>query len=99
MPLGEHNSRVSVKVTAIDARSLYRLASGHATAPPRKFFSMVSFLYYPSSSGHVHITSGDDPEALPDFECGYLKTYVIPIIQPLHFDYSRALLAPMTWPF
>jgi hypothetical protein len=28
---------------------------------------------YPVSMGHVHIKSGDDPHAAPDFEVGYLR--------------------------
>ncbi len=35
---------------------------------------MAVFLGYPSAEGHLHITSGEDVQAPPDFDPGYLQT-------------------------
>ncbi|TCD66633.1 hypothetical protein EIP91_001100 [Steccherinum ochraceum] len=43
------------------------------TAPTGKFYGVGYFLNHPSSIGHVHITSGKDPLAPPDFDTGYLE--------------------------
>ncbi|KAI0070144.1 alcohol oxidase [Panus rudis PR-1116 ss-1] len=48
------------------------LFGDHTIAPPRKFFAFVSFIMHPSSTGYVHISSGTDPLAPPDFDPGYL---------------------------
>ncbi|KAJ6519466.1 GMC oxidoreductase-domain-containing protein [Mycena sanguinolenta] len=44
-----------------------------ASAPPRKYYSMGYFTEYPISRGQVHISSGEDANAPPDFDCGFLS--------------------------
>ncbi|KAI0773655.1 alcohol oxidase-like protein [Fomes fomentarius] len=40
--------------------------------PVEKSFNVVWFLMHPASIGHLHITSGENVEAPPDFHPGYL---------------------------
>ncbi|KAJ7126761.1 GMC oxidoreductase-domain-containing protein [Mycena epipterygia] len=42
-------------------------------APPRKYYSVGYYTEYPVSRGHVHISSGEDANAPPDFDCGFLS--------------------------
>ncbi|KAF7340007.1 GMC oxidoreductase [Mycena venus] len=42
-------------------------------APPRKYYSVGYFTEYPVSRGQVHISSGGDANAPPDFDCGFLN--------------------------
>ncbi|KAH7888381.1 GMC oxidoreductase-domain-containing protein [Phlebopus sp. FC_14] len=44
----------------------------HTGLPPRKFVCMCCYTVYPASTGSVHITSGDDANALLDFDPGFL---------------------------
>ncbi|TCD60832.1 hypothetical protein EIP91_009421 [Steccherinum ochraceum] len=41
--------------------------------PLRRYFSCIFNVSYPASSGHLHITSGDDVNAPPDFDAGFLS--------------------------
>ena len=40
--------------------------------PDRKYFTYTYFVEYPESTGHLHITSGEDVYAAPDFDAGFL---------------------------
>ncbi|KAJ7455242.1 GMC oxidoreductase-domain-containing protein [Mycena galericulata] len=42
-------------------------------APPRKYYSVGYYTQYPVSRGHVHISSEDNANALPDFDSGFLS--------------------------
>ncbi|KZT03299.1 GMC oxidoreductase [Laetiporus sulphureus 93-53] len=44
-----------------------------STVPVGKYMSMSYFLEYPASIGYVHITSGEDVAASPDFDPRYLS--------------------------
>ncbi|KAH8103817.1 alcohol oxidase-like protein [Cristinia sonorae] len=46
---------------------------GIPAAPKGPYFTVGLFLNHPSSVGHIHITSGDDATAAPDFHPGYLE--------------------------
>ncbi|TCD66637.1 hypothetical protein EIP91_001104 [Steccherinum ochraceum] len=41
--------------------------------PKQKYYGVATFLSHPSSLGHIHITSSEDPSAPPDFTPGYLE--------------------------
>ncbi|KAF8213497.1 hypothetical protein K438DRAFT_1956877 [Mycena galopus ATCC 62051] len=43
-----------------------------ATVPPRKYYSLGYYTKYPVSRGQVHISSGEDANAPPDFDSGFL---------------------------
>ncbi|KAH8079784.1 alcohol oxidase-like protein [Cristinia sonorae] len=43
-----------------------------SAVPKRKYFTIVWFLEHPAAFGHIHITSGEDVNAPPDFQPGYL---------------------------
>ncbi|KAJ6520923.1 GMC oxidoreductase-domain-containing protein [Mycena vulgaris] len=42
-------------------------------APPRKYYSVGYYTQYPVSRGHVHISSGGNPNAPPEFDSGFLS--------------------------
>ncbi|CCM05910.1 uncharacterized protein FIBRA_08148 [Fibroporia radiculosa] len=44
-----------------------------STVPPAKYSTVVYYLNYPRSIGHVHITSASDAAAPPDFDPKYLS--------------------------
>jgi len=44
-----------------------------STAPPRKYYAIGYYTDYPVSRGQVHISSGEDANAPPDFDCGFLS--------------------------
>jgi len=48
-------------------------AGDPSAAPAGRCLSMTYFLNYPSSVGRIHITSGDDVSAAPDFDPKYLS--------------------------
>lgn len=62
----------------------YRLIGDPYSVPPRKYFSVGYFVEYPVGTGHVHITSGEDVNAPPDFDTGYLTKYFLS-----HHSYQR----------
>ncbi|TCD66632.1 hypothetical protein EIP91_001099 [Steccherinum ochraceum] len=43
------------------------------TAPKGKYYGTGYFLNHPSSLGRIHIASGEDPLAPPDFDCGFME--------------------------
>ncbi|KAI0790978.1 GMC oxidoreductase-domain-containing protein [Abortiporus biennis] len=45
----------------------------HDNIPDEKYFSATCFLTYPSSQGYIHITSGSDVQAAPEFDPAFLK--------------------------
>ncbi|KDQ20446.1 hypothetical protein BOTBODRAFT_626187 [Botryobasidium botryosum FD-172 SS1] len=45
----------------------------YSIAPRRNFFAMGTYVQHPSGMGSVHITSGDDANAPPEFDTGYLR--------------------------
>ncbi|TCD62089.1 hypothetical protein EIP91_007489 [Steccherinum ochraceum] len=48
------------------------LVGDMSQVPDRKFFTYTYFVEYPESTGHLHITSGEDVYAAPDFNAGFL---------------------------
>ncbi|THH28874.1 hypothetical protein EUX98_g5304 [Antrodiella citrinella] len=46
---------------------------GVAEAPVGKYYGCGCWLLHPSSMGHVHISSGEDPAAPPNWTPGYLE--------------------------
>ncbi|KAJ6574745.1 GMC oxidoreductase-domain-containing protein [Mycena capillaripes] len=44
-----------------------------STGSPRKYYSLVYYTEYPVSRGQVHISSGEDANAPPDFDSGFLS--------------------------
>ncbi|KAJ7357002.1 GMC oxidoreductase-domain-containing protein [Mycena albidolilacea] len=53
--------------------SLSLFAGGLAIAPPRKYYGLAYYTEYPVSRGQVHISSGEDANAPPVFDCGFLS--------------------------
>ncbi|THH26925.1 hypothetical protein EUX98_g7267 [Antrodiella citrinella] len=41
-------------------------------APERKYFTFSYYVQYPASTGHIHISSGEDVYAAPDFDPAFL---------------------------
>ena len=56
--------------------TFHRLVGDPTSTPSRKYFSMGYYVQHPSSLGFVHIKDGQDPSVLPEFETGFLKTYM-----------------------
>lgn len=48
------------------------LVGDASQAPPRRSFTVEFFFLHPASLGYIHITSGEDVNAPPDFEPAYL---------------------------
>ncbi|KAJ7761999.1 GMC oxidoreductase-domain-containing protein [Mycena maculata] len=44
-----------------------------SVAPSRKYYSVGYYTQYPVSRGHVHISSGENANAPPDFDSGFLS--------------------------
>ncbi|TCD63024.1 hypothetical protein EIP91_006087 [Steccherinum ochraceum] len=56
--------------------------------PPSRYFSCLSYMNYPASSGHLHISSGEDATAPPDFDTGYLTNPAD--LELLRWTYKRS---------
>ncbi|EIN11097.1 alcohol oxidase-like protein [Punctularia strigosozonata HHB-11173 SS5] len=50
------------------------LVGDPSKSPYRKYFSVGYFIEYPSSMGHIHITSKDSVDAAPDFDPAYCSS-------------------------
>ncbi|KAH7923954.1 alcohol oxidase [Leucogyrophana mollusca] len=50
------------------------LIGNHAVVPDRAYIGACYYLCYPESIGSVHITSGDNPFAPPQFSSGFLSS-------------------------